>query len=167
MKLQIYGLLLDILEGEALNKHRTNERFLIIIMKLYWVQLNRPRSMVYLIGSLCLIGSFILLCQHCGITLCPLRRYTGIPCFTCGSTRAIVSLISGDLKTAFLTQPLIVSLVCLLAPILFLNIGAALLQKRIILISFSFTEKIFLCLLLVTATLLNWLYLLYMNHSSL
>lgn len=33
MKLQIYGLLLDILEGEALNKHRTNERFLIMIMK--------------------------------------------------------------------------------------------------------------------------------------
>ncbi len=132
-------------------------------MKFYWVQLNRPRSMVYLIGSLCLMGSLILLCQFCGIMLCPLRRYTGIPCFTCGSTRAFLSLVSGDLKTAFLTQPLIISLVCLLVPVILLNISAALLQKRMVLLSLSRTKKVLLFLFFAIATLLNWLYLLTTN----
>jgi len=31
---------------------------------------------------------------------CPLRRFTGIPCGSCGLTRAIVALIHGDLMTA-------------------------------------------------------------------
>ena len=129
-------------------------------MKFYWVQLNRPRSLVYLIGSLCLIGSLIFLCQLCGIMLCPLRRYTGIPCFTCGSTRAILALVSGDFKTAFLTQPLIVSLVCFAAPVIVFNVFAAVTQKRIILMSLVRKEKIGLAIILFAATLANWLYLL-------
>lgn len=100
------------------------------------------------------------MCQLFGIMLCPLRKYTGIPCFTCGSTRAILSLVSGDITTAFLTQPLIIFLVCILAPIIFFNICAALLQKRMLLLSLSRTEKTVLFFILTAATLLNWVYLL-------
>jgi len=92
--------------------------------------------------------------------LCPLRRYTGIPCFTCGSTRAILALVSGDFKTAFLTQPLIVSLVCFAAPVIVFNVFAAVTQKRIILMSLVRKEKIGLAIILFAATLANWLYLL-------
>lgn len=100
------------------------------------------------------------MCQLLGITLCPLRRYTGIPCFTCGSTRAILALVSGDITTAFLTQPLVISLVCMLAPILLFNICIALLKKRMLLLSLSRTEKTVLFVSLTVATLINWLYLL-------
>lgn len=132
-------------------------------MKRYWVQLNRPQTMLYLTGSLCLIGSIILLCQFCGIMLCPLRRYTGIPCFTCGSTRAILAFLSGDFRTAFLTQPLIVSLFCLMAPVALFSLFTALFQKRIFLITFSRMEQTLLFCVLIVAALLNWLYLLSTN----
>ena len=96
--------------------------------------------------------------------LCPLRRYTGIPCFTCGSTRAVLALISGDLQTAFLTQPLIISLLCCMAPIALFSLCTALLQKRLFLVSLSRTEKRVLFSVLTAATLLNWIYLLYMSR---
>jgi hypothetical protein len=95
--------------------------------------------------------------------LCPLRQYTGIPCFTCGSTRAVLALASGDLKTAFLTQPLISSLLCCIAPIALFSLCGALLQKRIFLVSLSHTEKVILGLVLTAVTLLNWVYLLSTN----
>ena len=129
-------------------------------MKLYWLQLKRPQYIGYIIGALCLIGGLILFCQLCGITLCPLRKYTGIPCFTCGSTRAVLALLSGELKTAFLAQPLVISLLCYIAPVALFNLCTALLHKRLFMVSLSRTEKVILCLVLVTATLLNWLYLL-------
>jgi hypothetical protein len=104
-----------------------------------------------------------VLCQIFGITLCPLRRYTGIPCFTCGSTRAILALLSGEIKTAFVTQPLVISLVCILAPIALFSLCAALLQKRLFVVSLSRVEKVILVSFLSAATLLNWLYLLSTN----
>ena len=103
------------------------------------------------------------MCQLFGVMLCPLRRYTGIPCFTCGSTRAILALISGDIKTAFLMQPLVISLVCILAPIALFSLSTALLQKRLFMVSFSRVEKVILLFFLSAATLLNWLYLLSTN----
>ena len=104
-----------------------------------------------------------MLCQLLGIALCPLRRYTGIPCFTCGSTRAILALISGDITIAFMTQPLVISLVCILAPIALFSLSTALLQKRLFMVSFSRVEKVILLFFLSAATLLNWLYLLSTN----
>lgn len=106
------------------------------------------------------MGGCILLCQLFGVMLCPLRRYTGIPCFTCGSTRAVLALVSGDFKTAFLTQPLIVSLACFIAPVIFFNLFVAVTQKRVILISLARQEKIGLAIILIATTLANWLYLL-------
>ena len=132
-------------------------------MKLYWLQLKRPQSIAYIIGPLCLIGGLIFLCQVFGIMLCPLRKYTGIPCFTCGSTRAVLALLSGEPQTAFLTQPLVISLLCCVAPIALFSLCTALLHKRIFMVSFSRTEKVLLFLFFAVATLLNWLYLLSTN----
>ena len=132
-------------------------------MKLYWIQLNRPRSIIYLMGSLCLIGGLILLCQLSGIMLCPLHRYTGIPCFTCGSTRAVIALVYGDFRTAFLTQPLVISLLFCIMPIGITSLYTALWQRRLFMVSLSRAEKIIICLVLAVATLINWIYLLSTN----
>ncbi len=42
-------------------------------------------------------------------TLCHLRRTTGVPCPTCGTTRATTALLGGDFGTAIAHNPLMVS----------------------------------------------------------
>ena len=37
---------------------------------------------------------------------CPFRRLTGLPCLSCGTTRAALSLLRGDLAAAFHFNPL-------------------------------------------------------------
>jgi Protein of unknown function (DUF2752) len=39
--------------------------------------------------------------------ICPFRHITGIPCFTCGGTRAILALTRGDVNAAFVWNPLV------------------------------------------------------------
>ena len=39
--------------------------------------------------------------------ICPFRQITGIPCFTCGGTRAILALSRGDVQAAFIWNPLV------------------------------------------------------------
>lgn len=42
--------------------------------------------------------------------LCPLHSMSGIPCPTCGATRAMAGLLHGNFKTAFLLNPLMTGL---------------------------------------------------------
>lgn len=42
--------------------------------------------------------------------LCIIRRVTGFPCPGCGMTRAVLSLLRGDIRTAFAYHPLWVTL---------------------------------------------------------
>lgn len=60
-------------------------------------------------------GSLILLAASLGAAwlafglptpLCPLHAWSGIPCPTCGSTRAAGSLLHGEIKAAFVWNPL-------------------------------------------------------------
>lgn len=46
---------------------------------------------------------------------CPIRHITGIPCPFCGTTRAFIRLIKGDVKTAHYYHPLI-----LITPLFFI-----------------------------------------------
>jgi hypothetical protein len=41
------------------------------------------------------------------LILCPFRTITGIPCLTCGGTRALLALVRGDLGTALFWNPLV------------------------------------------------------------
>lgn len=44
------------------------------------------------------------------IPLCMFKRITGMPCATCGSTRAVIALAQGDPLRAFMLNPLVMSL---------------------------------------------------------
>lgn len=49
--------------------------------------------------------------QHAdGLGVCTLKALLGLPCITCGSTRATMRLLYGDLVHAFLFQPMMISL---------------------------------------------------------
>jgi hypothetical protein len=39
--------------------------------------------------------------------VCPFRHITGIPCVTCGGTRAVLALTRGDVQAAFIWNPLV------------------------------------------------------------
>ncbi len=39
--------------------------------------------------------------------ICPFRHLTGIPCVTCGGTRAVLALTRGEVQAAFLWNPLV------------------------------------------------------------
>lgn len=128
-------------------------------MKLYWAQFPRPLNVLFVVGSILGIGGTIVVLHLCGIMLCPLKRFTGIPCFTCGSTRALFALAHGELKNAFLLQPLIVSLMLILAPIAVGYLYAAWTQKRLPCLLLSSAEKLILFIAILSFTLLNWAYL--------
>ena len=51
-----------------------------------------------------------------GIPLCPLKRFTGIPCPTCGMTRAFCNAVQGHWHSSLLWHPLgiPVALACLI-----------------------------------------------------
>jgi hypothetical protein len=110
------------------------------------------------------MGVTIAILHLFGIMLCPLKHFTGIPCFTCGSTRALFALAHGELKAAFLLQPLIVSLVLILAPIAIGSLYVAGVRRRLPCLSFTSAEKMILFITILSLTLLNWCYLIRNTH---
>ncbi|MBP5638739.1 MAG: DUF2752 domain-containing protein [Victivallales bacterium] len=63
------------------------------------------------------VAALILLAYSLEIVLCPLKRFTGVPCPTCGATRAIVSALHGDFQKAFMLQPLVMTLAVTAGPL--------------------------------------------------
>jgi predicted RNA-binding Zn-ribbon protein involved in translation (DUF1610 family) len=55
------------------------------------------------------LAGFAVLCHVAGVTVCPLKRLTGFPCPTCGTTRACMAMLCGDVRGAFRIQPFAVS----------------------------------------------------------
>jgi hypothetical protein len=53
------------------------------------------------------------------IISCPIKRITGIPCPSCGSTRSVVSLLQGNLSDAIQLNPLglVVFILMLILPL--------------------------------------------------
>ena len=66
-------------------------------------------------GASLLAASFLPL-GLLGLFACPFHAATGVPCPTCGCTRAFHAFVHGDLTAAFLTSPLgtLLALVCAL-----------------------------------------------------
>ena len=63
--------------------------------------------------ALVVVGAVVLAAHAAGIVLCPLRRFTGIPCPGCGSTRAAMLLLRGEFAAAVAMNPLAVVLFAL------------------------------------------------------
>lgn len=94
--------------------------------------------------------------------LCPLHALSGIPCPTCGSTRAAGALLHGDLKTALTHNPLMI--VAFLAAALYVCYAAAVVVcrlPRIRIKSLSPTEARVIRALAIFLIAANWFYLLW------
>jgi hypothetical protein len=100
----------------------------------------------------------VLRLDHLPWPLCTFRAITGLPCLTCGSTRAFGRLAAFDLRAAFLFQPLVTSLALLV--LLWALVDLALLVRgRALVFRCSGREARWLGLGLLILALANWGYL--------
>ena len=101
--------------------------------------------------ALVVVGAVVLAAHAAGIVLCPLRRFAGIPCPGCGSTRAAMLILRGEIAAAVAMNPLAVSLFALFpAWLLFF-------RRR----KWSCGAKVALLAIAVLAVAANWAWLLY------
>ena len=66
---------------------------------------------------LCAVAAYALVPLYLGKTICPMKLLLGVPCPTCGSTRAVVRFVQGDIRGAFAMQPFMMA-VLVAAPFL-------------------------------------------------
>jgi hypothetical protein len=54
-----------------------------------------------------------------GVELCLFKHFTGLPCPSCGSTRSVLQLFQGNLREAFLFNPIgyVIFIVLLIVPL--------------------------------------------------
>ena len=78
---------------------------------------RRWPGMVSLCFALIAFGGVLALAYISGIVICPLKRLTGLPCPTCGSTRAVVCALRGDFTGAFAFQPLVMTVIVAAGPV--------------------------------------------------
>ena len=92
-----------------------------------------------------------------GLTLCPLKRLLGVPCPSCGTTRATAMLLRGDVCGAFAMQPLAVAVLILLCPAVavgWLTVGGPWMKRLFAVLS----RQILFWVALTLAILANWIY---------
>ncbi len=107
--------------------------------------------------SVCLVAGVVALAHAFGLTLCPLKRLLGVPCPTCGTTRATAMLLRGDVCGAFAMQPLAVAVLILLCPAVavgWLTVGGPWMKRLFAVLS----RQILFWVALALANLANGIY---------
>ncbi len=67
------------------------------------MDIRKVKNYIPLLMALLVVAAFMLLSN---VDLCIFRRVTGLPCPSCGMTRAYISLFKGDIANAFFMHPL-------------------------------------------------------------
>jgi hypothetical protein len=90
--------------------------------------------------------------------ICSLKALVGLPCMTCGSTRATMRLLYGDLAHAILFQPMMIAIYIGLGLWGGVSFVSFLLDKRVS-IKLDDTWSIGFKVALAAIPLINWAYL--------
>ena len=109
------------------------------------------------IAAICIVGGCVALAHVCGLTLCPLKRLTGVPCPTCGSTRAAALMLRGDVGGAFAMQPLAMTVACLL-PLAWLASWSVFGRRRTAMFLRAAVRRPLFWWLCAAAVVANWAY---------
>ena len=89
------------------------------------------------------------------VTLCALKRLTGLPCPTCGSTRAVLHLLGGRVGQAFAAQPLVM----LVAAVWTALLGLRVIFARRISLELTRLQRRIAWGVLLAALAANWVYI--------
>lgn len=110
------------------------------------------RDVIGLLLILGIIGTVAFSAYAVGVPLCLFRHFTGIPCPCCGTTRACLSVLRGDLVGALKFNPLAVIAIFTGPFALWLMTR----RKAWSIVAFVLSRGV-----IVLAVLLNWAYLIY------
>ena len=93
------------------------------------------------------------------MSICLFHRLTGLPCLTCGATRAAAALLAGDPAGALRQQPLAV--ICGLAACACFSVYTCFLfvRRRVVRVRLAAKEWRLVGAILLVLAVLNWLYL--------
>lgn len=92
---------------------------------------------------------------------CPFRAVTGLPCATCGSTRAGLALLDGRASDAFLLNPMVMTAAAALALVL----AVRLVTGRQLVIHLSRGERLVAWALAGMVFFANWTYVI-LRHAG-
>lgn len=104
------------------------------------------------------LGAWLVETQTIELSQCGLKSAFGIPCFSCGSTRATMLLLGGDVLGAIAMQPLTMLIFALILAWGVIS-GAAFLRGRSVRLKLGRREGLFAKLAIVALPLVNWVYL--------
>ncbi len=105
------------------------------------------------------MGAGLAWLHRCGVSVCLFRRLTGVPCLTCGATRAFAALLAGDWTGALNLQPLAVVGSAGLGAACAVYAGFFFLRRRVVCVRFERSERRVFCVAVMVLAVLNWLYL--------
>jgi hypothetical protein len=91
------------------------------------------------------------------VQLCLIKRLTGYPCPTCGSTRGALSLLHGHIIRTWLCNPLLFSVLGLLIVLTAVRVFFA----RGIKIYLTKNERIFAWIFIIVLFFANWTYVIF------
>lgn len=110
-------------------------------------------------GAVLLIALPVSVLHVSGVQVCLFHRLTGLPCLTCGSTRALAALASGDVAGAFSRQPLAVAVTIALGAVFAAYTFCLFAARRHVFVRLEPSEWRVAGLALAGLALLNWVYL--------
>ena len=119
------------------------------------------RRRLEILGALLLIGALISVLHLFGARICLFRRLTGLPCLTCGTSRAFAALLRGDLADAFSIQPLAVSCAVALCVAALIQSWFVLRDRTVLVLRVGRRERVALAVAAVLLLIANWAWLVY------
>lgn len=99
---------------------------------------------------------------HSGIEICTFKRVTTLPCPSCGSTRSVIALLTGDFQKAILINPLGILIAVVLLVLPFWLLYDLILKKETFLKFYKdaeqFLRKPKIAFLFVSLVFINWIW---------
>ena len=98
-----------------------------------------------------------------GVVLCPMKRFLGVPCPTCGATRAAALLLRGDVVGAFALQPMVATACVVVVPAALLAI-AVFGRRRVVAWAGALFRRAMFWLVFALLAVANWVYVIWRGN---
>ena len=83
-----------------------------------------------MVGGLGILTWVVLVMLGINVTVCPVKRMTGVPCPGCGTSRTLKALLHGDFVTAFTLNPINLFFCLVVAAVLLTTLVSSYRQKE-------------------------------------